>query len=215
MKTVGVALLMLLAGYLLGGWGPSGQLLEAEKQLAEARDKLAAKSGRGRTVLSGVSQMLDFPDDLSEVSREGGGQEEVALVDPDVPEQVSPVEPGDGEEVAATNETFRNQIDTAVDAWAIRSEIARNGFVEQAALDETQAIRFDVLVEAMNIRIGATIEQFVEQYRDVDQVMAEEFGQAFVGFDDGGCQLCGISEAECYELLGAEIGVEIAALSIV
>lgn len=176
MKTAAIAVVMLLAGYLLGGWGPNGDLVRMQDELDQARAELKKKGSSGRSALKGVSHILDIPDE-SDVRAEPQEPGEAAAEE--IPEvKVVEAEP----EPASTNRPHRDRgsmkehLDKAANAWAVRSELARNSFVEQVELDEERAMRFDVLVEAMNIRIGTTIEKFVGQVQEDDRIAGEEFG---------------------------------------
>ena len=64
-------------------------------------------------------------------------------------------------------------MDEAVELWRLRSELARDSFLTRTGMAEEDALRFDVLVEAMNLRIETSIADWATLLES-DQVTAPE-----------------------------------------
>ncbi len=63
---------------------------------------------------------------------------------------------------AGDKRTMRERIDAAAEAWRVRAEIARNEFVSRARFDAAEAANFDVLVQAMNLRLRDRMAAFAQ-----------------------------------------------------
>jgi hypothetical protein len=92
----------------------------------------------------------------------------------------SPPPPPDPEEM-------RRRIEEAARLWEIRAELARDGFLSSIGADEEQSLRFDVLMEAMNIRLEHAIESWAQvlvagemPVREVGVRMMNEISEALV-----------------------------------
>jgi hypothetical protein len=58
--------------------------------------------------------------------------------------------------------------------WTVRADLARNSFLENLDANEQERVRFDVLIEAMNIRLGTTIENWVAGVKERGTVRPED-----------------------------------------
>jgi hypothetical protein len=93
--------------------------------------------------------------------------------EPELPgqRQRRPASDADGEtpEVAST----AWDLDRAIELWQTRVDIAKSTFVANGRLNDAQALHFETALVAMNIRIGATIDEFADSIRDADEVQPE------------------------------------------
>jgi hypothetical protein len=69
--------------------------------------------------------------------------------------------------------TPEERMEEAIELWTIRSELARNTFLTNTGVNEEEVVRFDVLVEAMNLRIETSIAEWADLLRS-EQVMPPE-----------------------------------------
>lgn len=187
--------LVLLCGLVVGGWGARVELRKTKEALAEAR-KLVKDGGKGRSGvgMAGVTQLLNIDRNdnsstgksthVKEVrfgmgrprhSSPGDATNDVSVKDEGAPtmadgQETAKEEPEQDEDGKTKEERLNERIDKAMDVWRVRSDIARKTFVEKTGLNEEQAVQFDTLVDAMNVRLASTIEQWtvgVEGKEDV------------------------------------------------
>ncbi len=183
---------VLLAGLVLGGLGPRSELARVKDELEETR-KLVRGQGGGAATMSNVSNLLGI-ERRSASSAPAEGDPENADEDnhdadapgDDVPSGIEAAGDGalddDGEsEASVEDETsddedkeFGDDLDRAIELWQARVAIARNTFVSNAHLNDTQAVKFDTLLAAMNVRIGTTIDEFAKDVNETKDVQPEE-----------------------------------------
>ena len=173
-----VALVVGLAiGLLLGRAAPLADLRALRAELEEARKKSGGHAV-GRTAMAGVENMLKVnPDEVAKARRAQARRP--AVTGDVVTLTAGPVGTG----VTATAEVKRgrdrtaagmsNQIEQVKQAWQLRSEIARKNFIERGKLNAAQAADLDVVLEAMNLRLGDTIDRWAARIRDADQFSPE------------------------------------------
>ena len=173
MKYLAAVVISLLIGFALGGWGPRADVRRLKRELVEA--------GRGRrpnpadASLAGITRMLNVPDaEPTRAQTPRRAPPETNAVD-----TASSTEPGEalpeapGTEPAVTppapvpeptwrETTPEERLEEAIELWTIRSELARNSFLTNTGVDEDQALRFDVLVEAMNLRLETSIAEWAD-----------------------------------------------------
>jgi hypothetical protein len=83
------------------------------------------------------------------------------------PAAESSLSPPAGAAPAATNRAAtamdrRANLRQASELWLTRAALARNSFVSNAHLDKEQEMKFDVLMESMNLRLGERVDHWVE-----------------------------------------------------
>ena len=177
-----ITVVCLLLGFLLGRWTPAGELARVREEM-----KALKKAGRGNLIGSDTAATAArgfLRIDPSEVpapppaeTEEPGHVHEVAASGTD---PVEPVPAADTNEVAGVDEVaerqedFADQMEKAKELWEVRSELARNSFLQNVKADEEATLRFDVLVESMNLRLNNTIEQWVDKVSDQEMIRAEE-----------------------------------------
>jgi hypothetical protein len=179
-KLLGIAVLTLVVGYLLGGWALRSDIYALEEKIAHLEQKFDKRAYDGNPSLSGITQMLNVPEKPSQHSSE---IEEQSPAEPAGAEVVneekepSPTEKEDEESDRSKEEpeTFEERIEQAADLWGMRSDLARDAFLTNINATEEEAGRFDVLVEAMNIRLETTIEKWAETLAE-DSIPSREAG---------------------------------------
>lgn len=180
----------LLAGLVIGGLGPKSELARMREELKEAR-KLARTGARPAATMSDVSNLLGIErapaaesaaPEIGEDIASAGGDTEPAAAGQQNPESgdadVTESEEGDAEADEADSEAdrrgaFEDDLDRAIDLWQTRVAIARNTFVANAHLNDSQALKFDTILDAMNVRIGTTIDEFANEAKDAEKVQTE------------------------------------------
>ena len=162
----------LVAGLVLGGWGPRQEVRRLKSELALAQ--APSRGGGGAAALGALGQVLPVAATSSpEPPRPRPGPEESRPPD----EAGSPgSDPGDGSEMPEPPdaETIRAGIEQAMDAWRLRSELVRNTFVANNALNASEAAQFDTLVAAMNLRIRNDIQLLADRLRMDDSLTSED-----------------------------------------
>ena len=185
MKILGIAVLTLVVGYILGGWSPRSDIYALEKKIAQLEHKFEERAYGGNPSLSGITQMLNVPDKPDPQSSRGDGESDAkSSADEGAmePSEASTTEE-EGEEPEAENEaevpdepeSFEKRIEQAAELWGMRSDIARNSFLTNINATEEESGRFDILVEAMNIRLESTIGKWAATLNE-DSVPAREAG---------------------------------------
>jgi hypothetical protein len=171
-RTVIWVTLALLAGLALGAWGPRSDLAKMKARMIDLEERLKERPG-GAGRLRSVTDMLRIP-----------AAEETA---PEEPAPAAPAEPaaetdsGGAPAPASANAThapapkdLRQRIDEAAELWRVRSDVARNSFVSGAGLEREQAMAFDVLMAAMNIRLGTSISNWVGRVKEKEDLRPED-----------------------------------------
>jgi len=176
----------LLAGLMLGRIGPQEDLRQLNDRAASLQKELAGRHRPGGgTMLAGMRSMLG----VSKQDLEAGAQARHAR---------AAAEPLTNAEFTATNEaqhgrhSFSNQIAKLKETWLLRSAIARTNFISRAELDAQQAAEFDTTIEAMNLRVGETVDKWAARIRQEGSMspesglrMMNEISQAMIlAYDD-------------------------------
>lgn len=169
----------LVAGLLLGRMGPQIDLRRARERIKELESEQAARARSGGAPLSGVKSMLK----VSQADMEAGAKarrkrEEDAKQQGTVGTN-GPTSADSGSDTNATERAARdraamtNQIETMKRAWSLRVDIARTNFIAKTKLDEKGRADFDVLVEAMNLRLGTAIDKWATVIREKNEMTPE------------------------------------------
>lgn len=183
MKLAMVVAATLLLGYLLGGWPQRSAVYRLQTQVAELEVQLEEKAFDGNPSLSGIARMLNVPASPApepppppeeDTAGEAGDGDETAETDPEStsaeptpePAPEAPREPPSPEEI-------RRQIENAAELWEMRSDLARSGFLNNIGADDEQALRFDIVMEAMNLRLSGSIENWSEVLAQGDMPVRE------------------------------------------
>lgn len=181
MRTAIVAIIALLVGLTIGHLGPRGDLRKAQDEIRELKKSL--EQGARRSDLAGITSMLhidpanqraaarrarvvhkmpaphraaDGLDDLPD-----GGPAAVSNITDDLPD--SEIE----------RDTFEERIDRAIELWQMRVDVARKAFNNKVSPRADAVADFDILVDAMNIRLATQIEAWVDVIKQEEQMSPE------------------------------------------
>lgn len=167
---------VLLAGLLLGSWGPRTEVQRARDEWARTEASLRQTREKADR-FENMTRMLRIP------SAEPAPPEGGALAPNTEPADALPPPPDDDDaagDMVKTNppvpapSSMKENIQEAIELWKIRSDLARNNFIQRAKLSAEQAVQFDVLVQAMNVRLASQIQQRVDAFKaDADAMDAE------------------------------------------
>lgn len=137
----------LLAGLLLGGWGPRAEVRRLQAELAWVRQQ---QNQPRQPTLDSISRMLAPEHAVSFGNTEPQSPQQLR-------ESAENAPPAGDSDMAPASESvrrsFQERIEVAAEAWRLRSDLARDHFITQARLTVSEAAQFDVLIEAMNLRM--------------------------------------------------------------
>jgi hypothetical protein len=180
MKTTVYVLIALLAGLMLGSWSLKADLRKAANEIESLETQLA-KQGNQPTHLEGISSMLHLPE----------AKPRKATARPAPPLSVSSSSTADTNSspvLGSVSVTFgssphrhptnspsmKEQIETASNLWKLRVDLARNSFVSNVTTSEDQAVKFDVCMVAMNLRLSNSIRTWVDQIKQDKELTPEK-----------------------------------------
>lgn len=193
MKRYSVAIFALLAGLVIGGWGPRSDLMRANKEIKEARE-LLKKNNTGSSGIDSVTHLLGITDNNRRKEQRSYRQAEQDINSASTSFPAEDLESGPTNEITADapaneakaednpekeepeNAGLKNQIEKAAELWQLRSDIARSAFIANARLTDEYIVQFDVLVEAMNLRIANEIELFAGKLKQAEEQPSSEAG---------------------------------------
>lgn len=176
----------LIAGLLIGAWGPRSEVRKCRAEVEEL-EALLKSGGTGRAnPFSGVSRFLRLPeDDTPQPDVVAlGTDERDGLASTASPSTTAVVVVGDeggsmtGRVESAgerQREGFKARLEKAADLWRVRSDVARSAFVAQAELDQKGVETFDVVMAAMNLQLGERIAFWADEFKSGAE-MTEETG---------------------------------------
>jgi hypothetical protein len=165
----------LAAGLLLGRAVPQADLRVARAEVERLQKQASSRPAAGRAALAGVENMLNVrSEEVAEVRRSRRHAH---------PDFFAAAAATNGAAPVATTTTtparvagphsISNEIEQVKQAWQLRREIARKNFVERAALNESQTTAMDVVIEAMNIRLGESIDRWAAAIQKADEITPE------------------------------------------
>ncbi len=165
----------LLAGLMLGRMGPQADLRQKNEEIDSLRKDLSTRTrpGAGGT-LTGVKSMFKVSQQDLDAGSQARKARDAAAASTNASSTQSVAV------VSATTSTqnvdhaaMSNQIEKVKQAWAMRAELAKTKFKEKVKLDEKQTQDFDVVVEAMNIRLGATVDKWAAKIKKDGEMKPE------------------------------------------
>ena len=171
----------LILGWIMGSWLPKAELRAARRELASARVAVKTQAPRGGQ-LTGVTQILGIEDAAREQAKSvstnlteepapaavaGEGPQAAANADKEKPDEASKEETPRRRN---RGQSMAENIQKAMDVWDARVGIARSTFVSNAGLSQRETEHFDVVVDAMNIRLAHHIEEFAQHVNSGRQV---------------------------------------------
>lgn len=173
MKTAFVWIsLALLAGYFVGGLVPRRERDRMRAELEAAR-KTAAQPAESADAVSAVERLVKLdPADPPPAADDRDRRAPPAPPPPPAPATTAAAPAP--ERRGPTPEEFRERIQRAADAWRLRSEVIRAGFLDKTGFDEAQTAQFDLLTAAMNVRLRSEIEKLAARLQSDTPVTPED-----------------------------------------
>ncbi|MBU4460552.1 MAG: hypothetical protein KJ579_08295 [Verrucomicrobia bacterium] len=177
MKVLAWIPVALLLGLALGAW-PAKHEVQQLREEAEKLRKEAKARGAGAGTLGQLTQIMRIPDASAPpkprapaapptqtvAAAEGASTNKPPRRRPPFAEMRP--QPGD-------DRSMRERIDAGMEAWRVRSDIARNNFIANTGLDTAQAAQFDVLTQAMNLRLKDRLAKFAEEAKKGKKITPE------------------------------------------
>ena len=164
MKTLAVAVAALLVGFVLGAWGPRADLRDARQELEGFADQAPLAAQPPDPAIGDVTRMLQIPKRASGKRTQKPAERTAGGLDPE-DDKEDAKRPRDTE---ASRQSLEERIAEAAELWQMRVDVARNAFLNNTGLDENAATQFDVLVQAMNIRLKHAIQLAVDDFKEGD-----------------------------------------------
>ena len=176
------AVVALLAGLVLGAWGPRMDLCKARDEIKALQSKSDKRTKRA-SELQSVRDVLRLPDQQPQGRRghpPSRVHADVAVAETNELAAATtrpPAPPASSE--LPTNRLPRHvkmdeQIRQASELWQTRVDLARNSFVSNTELTKEQEAGFDVLVEAMNIRLEDRITKWADYLKTKGEIGPED-----------------------------------------
>lgn len=167
----------MVAGLMLGGWGPRQEMRRLKQELELARTETPRRDG-GAAALGALGQVIPLPDARRATDeravRPGAAEPAESADNPVIGEDLETRVAAEEQDEAESEEGLRRQIELAMEAWRLRSELVRNTFVAAAALNAGEAARFDTAVAAMNLRLKNDLQQLADRIRAEEPVTPED-----------------------------------------
>ena len=175
MRLLLVSLLTLLLGLILGGLGPKADLRKARDEINQLKKQPRAPSSNAN--LDGIASMLRIPESDAKTRH-------AVTLTPPTNHVASPVlestvrhpppRIGDEDTPPRPNpQTLQERLRTASDAWKIRADLARSGFISNVTTSEVQAGQFDLAVADMNLRLSTAIRNWVDTIKEQPEFTPE------------------------------------------
>ena len=185
MKLITSIILALLAGLVIGTWSVKADLRRAQKEVADLKQQLSSRPDRRAGGLNGITSLLKIPDKPAHAGRDEesptGRVVEASMT-------VGSSEPasntvrltfGNGTNAGPWHRhgkdrgDLRRQLETASNAWKVRADLARAGFVSNVSTADDQTIQFDVTMAAMNLRLSNSVRTWVDYIKQQGNVAPE------------------------------------------
>ncbi len=158
---------VLVLGMAIGSWPARRESARLQREAQELRQQLRQRQRQAGT-LSQLTQFMRLPEGsrstapAASPATNAPAASTAEVADPSTPTNrprrrlpLSELRGRPGDE-----RSLRERLDEAIEAWRVRSEIARNNFVTRAGFGPEEAAKFDVLVQAMNLRMRDRFEKF-------------------------------------------------------
>ena len=178
MRTGIAAVLALLAGLALGGWGPRADLRLARDQIKDMESQLH-KRGATAGKMETVKAMLQVKDEEMSAARSRARK-------PPLPKKTTafrPAAPADKPLAAEesgrakntnTTERFGENLQKEADLWNTRVEMSRNSFITNLGLTPQQTAMFDGMMAVMNSQLEQGIKQWSDLLKQKDEMTGED-----------------------------------------
>lgn len=157
----------LLLGLLVGSWGPQRELSSMRIRMRQAEEK-ARTGGQRSSELGVISDILRREDEP--VKKVEPAEPPVDVASGEMDQSIEEVE-----EVVVDAPGMGEAIDDAREVWKLRSELAQSAFIDNADLNEEEALKFKELTLSMNVRLEDAVADWAEQIKNAEQ-FSEESG---------------------------------------
>jgi len=170
----------LIAGFVLGGWGLRTDLRKAKEDLKIQQAK-TSKSAKRSAELEGIRTMLRLPE--NKATNIGGRPGKKSTSTSPLSKNISTniVQRPSAKTSTSTTNTLARQhksmseeIKKASELWNTRVALARNSFISNTELNRDQQDKFDVLLTAMNLRLGDRMEQWADYLKVKGELNPED-----------------------------------------
>lgn len=175
MRYVALICLCLLFGFVLGRWGPAEDLRRARSEIQELRE--GGRGGPSRpSVAVAAREFLQIEATPTKTAEPAGAPAPSTDEPTPAPPPLETNTAAAAESGANTNAppSMEEQLDKAKELWRTRAELARNSFLQNTEADEQEVVRFDVLIQGMNIRLKSHIDEWVDGIREQEEIRAED-----------------------------------------
>ena len=167
---------VLLVGLVIGAWGPRSELRQLRDEVKSLR-KLADDSKKRENRFDDVARMLRISgteansvgSTTTKVDEKGGTNLPERLQEVGVTNEVLHHAQKDAIEGGRKGEEkmgMKERIEKAKEIWQLRSDMARSTFVSNTHLNEDETSKFDVLTEAMNMRLRDKISEWTQALKE-------------------------------------------------
>lgn len=176
MKSLAWIPVALLLGLALGAWPAKNELKQLREETEKLRKEAKARGG-GAGTLGQLTQMMRIPDQAPAAKPQAAKPaptntvaeaEEPSTNRPPRRRPFAEMRPRPGDD-----RSMRERIDAGMDAWRMRSDIARNNFIANSGFDAAKAAQFDVLTQAMNLRLKDRLGTFAEEVKGGKKITPE------------------------------------------
>jgi hypothetical protein len=182
---------VLLAGLAIGGWGAKTDLAAAKKEVESLREELA-KHGRRTGGLNNVTRMLgvdtkaarggakrpratDTPSNTNTASTASAATTSSNTASIAEPTVTQPNTEEDRPRRRRHRERdLEKQLEEAYALWETRSSMARATFLDNLRLSDADSAQFDVLMEAMNVRLADSLGRLADDLREGGEMGPEK-----------------------------------------
>lgn len=181
MRTVVWVVLALLIGLLLGEWSLREDLRKARRELDLARAQLHKGAGKAAG-MAGITSMLQIPERRSREPSHAVVAPVRSAAEP-VPAEGDLQDASQAVEIATnavvgmaegqTNMSLKERIRSATELWRTRKDLARTSFMDNVKPEAAQAVQFDVVMSAMNLRLSNSIQKWAEALTTEEQFSPE------------------------------------------
>ena len=173
MRSLAFVCIAIILGFLVGRWAPHEDLTRARREIEDLQRLVKKSGGGGRGGnLMGVDNLLRIQDRPAATTASTSTNTVGGVTNTVGATGVST------NEVAATpardRRNLRERLDEAKDVWQMRSDLARNSFLNNLHASEVQSRDFDVLVAAMNLKMEQRINTWVESIKKSEVVRPED-----------------------------------------
>ena len=184
MRTTGYIIAALLIGLAFGSWSLRADLRRARQEIEVLRNTSRKLEVRN-TKLDGIVAMLNISSHsgtqpLQSPKSTVTARAPSSNASTGMPEAIHrdhifmpPHMRERNRDIPEERRSMRDQIQTATELWKMRGSIARNTFLSNMNASPDDAIQFDVVMGAMNLRLSNSIITWVDMAKERDDFTTE------------------------------------------